>query len=159
MTKKCKLVVGTPELRRPSNPNRPINSPVTGTPKFADFPALKPRGKAFAGGPIYLREGKHRGPNNGYGFQHIWQEHFSAEVDPKEAELQVATFVATILVVGSSIHYEGGIGSQVDRAVIWRHANGIAILEERTDGQGSIIYTVVTAFKTGGPKGVLIGKL
>jgi probable addiction module antidote protein len=33
VTKKYELIAGTPQLKRPSNPNRPINSPVTGTPK------------------------------------------------------------------------------------------------------------------------------
>jgi hypothetical protein len=43
--------------------------------------------------------------------------------------------------------------------VIWRHANGVAIIEEREDGQGGTIYTVVTAFKSGTARGVLIGRI
>jgi hypothetical protein len=120
MTKKTYIkVVGNPRFSAPKKPNRPVINPLTGTPRFGSFPALKARGKEFASGPIYLREGQHRGPNSGFGLRHIWQEHFADEIDPKRAESKVVAFVAGILRHGSEIYYEGGVDARRHRTLVW----------------------------------------
>jgi len=89
----------------------------------------------------------------------VWKEHFPNETNPVEAESAVVALVSSILVVGSEIYYEGGVGKHGDRALISRNARGIVILEERLDGSNNITYNVITAFQDGAPRGTLIGSL
>jgi hypothetical protein len=153
VTRKRKYVVGE-DLKRPANPDRRINHPTNGTPHFCAFPELKGVGRAFAAGLVYLKEGRHKGPNNGFGVLHIWAEHFASESDLKTAESKITEYVATILISGSSIHYSA---EQEDRALIWGNSKGLVMLEERTGTEG-MHYSVVTAFR-GRLKGALIGKI
>jgi hypothetical protein len=156
---KPRIIVGNGSLYRVPKPNRLINHPTNGTPKFCDFPAVRARGKQFSGGPIYLREGMHKGKNWGFGFRHIWAEHFKEETDPIAAERTVVGFVAQILTAGSAIFYEGGTGSLADRACVLRSAEGVVIVEERLNRSRPAIYSVVTAIPAGRPYGTQIGVL
>jgi hypothetical protein len=153
VTRKTKYVVGV-DLKRPANSERRIHHPTNGTPHFCAFPELKGVGRAFASGLVYLKEGRHNGPNNGFGVLHIWAEHFPSERDTTAAEAQITEFVANILIAGSSIHYNA---EQEDRALIWRSSKGLVILEERRDAEGTH-YSVVTAFR-GQLRGALIGTI
>jgi hypothetical protein len=154
VTRKRKYVVGE-DLKRPAIPDRRINHPTNGTPHFCAFPELKGAGRAFAGGLVYLKEGRHNGPNNGFGVLHIWAEHFKKETDPGAAESRIALYVSSILIAGSSIHYSA---DREDRALIWSNSKGLVMLEERTGGEEGIHYSVVTAFR-GRLKGALIGEI
>ncbi len=110
----------------------------------------------FAGGPVYLREGKHFGAHSGHGFQHIWKEHHSAVTDRAQAELKVFGIIRAVLVVGASIHHEG---SPQDRAsVSVRSPAGLVIVQENRDQTNAPVYHIVTAF-SGQPKGRLIGRI
>lgn len=153
-----KAVGGSP-FRSPPKPNRPILNPATSAPAFGDIPALATQGKSFSAGPIYLREGKHRGPHQGFGLEHIWREHFSEETDPNVAQQTVVQLVTTILIPGATIHYEGGIGKQSDRVTVCHRVHGIVILEETFDSSNNVIYSIVTAIPGGKPHGLLIGSL
>jgi hypothetical protein len=153
--RKRKYIVGE-DLKRPANPERRINHPTNATPHFCTFPKLKGvGGRAFAGGLVYLKEGRHNGPNNGFGVLHIWAEHFTGESEANAAEVKIAEYVATILMTGSSIHHSA---DQEDRALIWGNSKGLVMLEERAAGEEGVHYSVVTAFR-GRLKGTLIGKI
>lgn len=139
----------------PKKPNAILNCPVTGVTVLYQFPACAD----FAGGPIYLREGKHTGPHQGFGFQHIWKERFPDKTARDQAEAQVFTAVRGVLIQGASIHHEGGTGRDSNRASISiRSPVGLVIVEERTDSANAFVYNVVTYIRTG-PKGILIGEL
>ncbi len=162
MDEKKKYVIqaaGSSPFRRPPKPNRPILNPETKAPAFGHIPDLTTPGKRFPAGPICLREGKHRGPHKGFGFEHIWREHFAQETDPSVAEQTVIEFVVKILIPGATIHYEGGLGKQSNRVAVCRRMHGIIILEEILDSTNSVNYSIVTAIPGGKPYGPVIGAL
>jgi len=145
-------VKGNQLYATPAKPNTILKCPTTGTIVLCQFPACA----HFAGGPVYLREGKHYGPHRGHGFQHIWQEHHIAETDRAQAELKIFAAIRAVLIVGASIHYEG---SPQDRAsVSVRSPVGLVIVQENFDQTNAAVYHIVTAY-SGQPNGKLIGRL
>ena len=148
-------VKGNPLYARPIKQNANLKCPTTGLIALCQFPACA----HFKGGPVYLREGNHHGPHHGFGFQHIWKERHPTETDRAQAEIMVFADIRGVLIVGASIHHEGGTGRDYSRASIAVSTpTGIVIVEERSDGTNATVYSVVTYIPTN-PKGKLIGRL
>jgi hypothetical protein len=140
--------------------------PSTSTTVFAQVPQMTPRdGPDFPAGPIHLRYGVHLGPNRGFGFQHIWAEHFAHIEDHDLAMAAVIKSIAAVLLPETDIFYaqpkpvKPGRKKQNDRATVFRLSTGLVIVELRPDTPPH--YSVVT----GGynnltqKKGSLIGAL
>lgn len=150
-------VAGNPVYQPPPNPNATITNPLTGTPEFGVFPRIEAGGRVFEQGLIYLRHGKHFGPNRGFGLEHIWTEHFSQHQSAQEALPDVAALINGVLVSGATIHYEYRNGKDGDRTTILKSAVGIVIVEARTDGLNRSYYVIVTAFAGTKAYGPIIG--
>lgn len=119
----------------------------------AHFPDIVLRGESlFQAGRIVLRYGEHQGPNRGFGFEHIWKEHFGGVADHDTAMADVERFVRAIVRPGVAIHYEAG-----KRAAIFSSLNGLAIVQEMVDGQNVIFYSVITAFSGRNANGSRVG--
>lgn len=142
------------------NAKQAILNPATSTPSFGAFPGFTVResGRVFAPGPIQLRYGEHFGPHRGYGFTHIWREHFPGANVESDALAQVIQFVQSVLAKGSGVFYEGGTGRHERRAIVCRVGKMLVVLEEMTDAENNILYSVVTAFRSN-PKGVRVATL
>jgi hypothetical protein len=152
MVKQFIQVKGNPQYARPIRPTAVLKCPATDVIELCQFPACE----HFKGGPVYLKEGKHYGPNHGYGFQHIWQEHHAGETDRAQAEIKIFAVIRAVLIVGASIHHEG---SPQDRAsVSIRSPQGLVIVQENFDHVNAAAYHIVTAFPAQ-PKGRLIGRI
>lgn len=136
-----------------------INNPSTGLPLFGMYPAIALPEVTFSGGPIYLRYGKHIGPNRGWGLEHIWKARFPNEPDYLTATPKVADLITSILVQGASIHYEYGLGSGAQRSSVFRNSTGVVIVEERQGGRNEIFYSIVTAIPCKNVNGPKIGAI
>lgn len=152
-------VAGNPAFAQGKKKNDAIINPVTGTPTFGIYPKIERPEVSFAGGPILLRYGEHRGPNSGWGLFHIWQARFSSTGAYIDAEKQVTTLVSSILVGGASLHYENELGARGTRSSVFRGQSGVVIVEERLDGKNQTFYSVVTAFPAAKVHGYVIGNL
>jgi hypothetical protein len=135
--------------------NHSVNNPQTGTPSFGVFPEINFRGTKFEAGHIYLRYGKHIGPNRGFGVDHIWAEHFQGILTVEDALREVSEYVSSILQHGGAIHSEFEMKI---RCMVFKSKKGLVILEPKLDGQNNTYYSVVTAFN-GQAKGPRIGAL
>jgi hypothetical protein len=155
-------VAGNPlfaHLAAKPSPATPINHPRTGQPLFGTFPSISTQHVTFAGGPIYLRYGRHFGAKQGFGFEHIWQARFPACSDLKAATTLVADLITSILTKGATIHYEFGTGSADRRSTVFKSKAGVVIVEERRDGNNDVFYSIVTAFEAPKANGPVIGSL
>lgn len=114
-------------------------------------------GKGIPSGTIYLKVGKHVGPNRGFGASHIYAEH-AKEMRSLgfEGLDQVPQFVATIVRAGSGIYYEAARMKGGTRVSVVRSAVGTAILEY-TGTRGNPNYSVVTAYLSMKANGTLVG--
>jgi hypothetical protein len=147
----------------PSEPPRPtwtseqnLICPFGKTEVFARVPAINVRGGiSFPAGEVFLRYGDHFGYNSGFGFQHIWREHFHHITDHDLAMEAVRQSVADVLRPTTKIFYEA---ERERRASVHRLHVGIVIIELRTSP--TTHYSVITGgFNPGKTKGSLIGAL
>lgn len=152
-------IASNPQYAKTPSPSTSINNPVSGQPSFGVFPAINTPQVSFVGGPIYLRYGKHWGPKSGYGLEHIWKARFPKVASQALVTPLVCGLITQILVGGATIHYEYNLGSADRRATVFRNANGVVIVEERTDGRNQKFYSIVTAIKTSNPHGAIIGQM
>ena len=120
---------------------------ATGNTTFAMFPELGFAG--FPAGPIVLKYGKHLGGSRGYGFQHIWREHYPRIADHDVAQNVIIGYVSSILVTNAPIYYEAG-----SRVAVFKASAGQVIVELR-----GAEYSVVTAYASRNAKGSWIGAL
>ncbi len=110
--------------------------------------------------PIHLVEGKHIGPNSGFGVEHIWAEHSKEIISAGYAGLHlVPAYVQRILAAPAAIYFED---RQVARPRVntVRIVTGTVILEYvRTviDGVERPHWSVVTAYSNTRTVGVLVG--
>ena len=139
------------------NKNTKIINPYTDTTCFGVMPEI--RNPHFPSGEIFLRHGKHFGPNRGFGVQHIWTEH-NREIKELgyETEEDVARYIADILQEGARIYYEG-YSLRNERVTIVKSFLGWVLAEHRIDGENNDFYSVITAYKGKVPHGQEIGKL
>jgi hypothetical protein len=152
MRKKHKKKTVTPAPIR--NKNEYVVNPVSQTPSFGTFPRIDSKGIVFLEGEIYLKYGEHRGPNRGFGMEHIWAEHQDSLISNGYTDqMDVARYVSDIIKPNASIHSEFA-EMRNKRVQIVKSAVGMVILEERLDGYNTPIYSVVTAYlgKAQGPK-------
>lgn len=140
--------------------NDVINNPRTGNPIFAHFPCINYRGHVFPNAPIFLRFGDRR-----FGVAHIWQEHrrdipalSNIALLDHEAVVQIAHYVSRILGMGGDIYCEFADMRGNHRPLVFRSGAGLVVLEQKQDGAGQALYSVVTAFP-GKIKGTKIGAL
>lgn len=130
-----------------------LTHPDTGAEAFGHIPALDIRnGPSFPAGPIYLKYGEHRGEHRGFGFQHIWKQHFACMEDHNAAMARVQRVVADALPPGAPIHYEWG-----DRLEVFRLRTGSVIL---LLARKATEYSVVSAgYRPRNAKGPRVGAL
>lgn len=141
--------------------NKEIANPKTGELEWGHFPGVDVKTRIFPAGPIRLRYGEHRGPNNGFGLEHIWEAHFkNDELDNPIAALDaVADFLLSVIQPGSKIFYEFGNGKAGDKTTVFRSSKGIVIVEERLDSNNCTFYSIVTAFPGRNAYGQLVGTM
>ena len=149
---------GTPVTAQQLPVNSAILNPATGTPVFGTFPAISIPRVCFAGGPIYLRFGKHFG-KGGWGLEHIWKARFGYIPDLATAQPLVTGLVCSILKPGTAIHYEAELGARSKRCSAFSSSQGVVVVEERADGQNQAFYSIVTAFPSRNVHGFRIGSL
>lgn len=142
-------------------PNSTVNHP-DGLTCYGRIPELYSRGDIIQAGNIFLRVGRHIGPNRGFGVRHIWAEH---EKELKKLGYEtindVACFVRDIITPGAAIYCEFNDPGGKHRPKVLRSALGVVILEpkEAENTVDEIIYSVVTAYETYKTHGTLLGIL
>lgn len=155
-------VAGNPQYAPKISRNQEIKNPRTDGLDWGQFPEITTAGKHFPAGPIRLRYGEHKGPERGFGLEHIWEarKYKSAVVNtPMLAINLVANLLESILQSGAEIYYEGAMARSTDRAMVFKSKEGTVIVEERVDGSGKTFYSIVTAIPNTTAKGTLIGNL
>ncbi len=134
--------------------------PTNGTKCFGVVPNAKSSHIVIPNGPIFLPYGKHYGPNHGFGVVHIWEEHWKYIAPLGHLSLaDVPAFVSSIIQTGAPLHLQADRRMYKTRLQVVAGIRGVAILEERTDGENNIFYSVVTAFPGGKRDGPRIGKI
>ena len=84
---------------------------MTGTLTFGTIPAVVLDGAPLAEAHIFLAEGKHMGPNRGFGARHIWAEHRrEMAAAGLMAEADVPLFVLRIIRSGTPLIYRAQAG-------------------------------------------------
>lgn len=142
-----------------------VLNPIDNTDIFGVIPALtlisKHKGTiTTVQAPIHLVEGKHIGPNSGFGVEHIWAEHSKEVTSAGYAGRHlVPAYVQSILAAPVAIYFED---RQVARPRVntVRIVTGTVILEYvRTvvDGVEAPHWSVVTAYSNTRTAGVLVG--
>ena len=152
-------IVGNPMYARRPPKGQSINNPATGLPSFGTFPAIALPERPFDGGQIYLRYGEHRGPNRGWGLEHIWKARFPKELTSADAEPLVTDMLTKILAAGAEIHYAFELGNAGNRVAVIKRPHGTVIVEERHDGRGVAFYSIVTAIESTKTNGSKIGAI
>lgn len=143
------------------SPNSNINHP-DGLHCYGQIPEISTKRDRIPGGEIFLRTGRHTGPNRGFGVRHIWAEHEKELVSLGYGSVNdVARFIRDIIRPGSPIYCEFNSIIGKHRTTILKSALGLAILEPREDpdSQSGYIYVVVTAFNKRQAHGTMVGKV
>ena len=106
----------------------PLMHPDTNTVCFGFVPEKKTQKFFIPEGEIRLPVGKHIGPNKGFGAKHIWAEH-SKEMNNVGLGCyeDVPEYVASILLEGTPIHFEGG-SYRNTRVMAVRSSRGTCVL-------------------------------
>lgn len=143
------------------SPNDNVAHP-DGLGSYGRIPHINSKGDIIPAGDIYLRKGRHTGPNKGFGVRHIWAEH------SKEMERfgyysvdDVAKFVRDIIRPGVPIYCSFDRPDGKHRPTVLRTAIGLAILEPREDegSESGYIYVVVTAYTKKTAFGDMVGRV
>jgi hypothetical protein len=136
--------------------NAKLVNPRTGTTDFGIVPEMKSMGIILPGGRISLPQGRHSGPNRGFGARHIWVEHGKELIGAGfESEATVPMYVATIVRAGTSLMFEGA-SYRHTRLIAVRDRSGMAILEQKGSG-ADVFWSVVTAFTANKKHGTRVG--
>lgn len=132
--------------------------PETGEIRFCEVPEMKSRGVIIPAGEVRLQNGRHSGPNRGWGAAHIWAEH-AEEMRQRgfHSKEEVPAYVATIVQYGVPLFYEGGFTRNI-RVMAVRSSSGTAVLEHRSLQTGSV-WSIVTAFSGTRTQGTRVGTL
>jgi hypothetical protein len=135
---------------------RPILNPNTGNTVFGILPPLRLGGLVVEEAGVLLFEGRHVGPNRGWGLAHIWAEH-----QPElrrlgyEQKSDAPLFVSAVLRERTPVYFEGG-SYRSTRVLVVRSSTGTAVLEYRQRTEGAI-WSVVTAFAGTKTHGTQVG--
>ena len=137
-------------------PPRLIINPVNGDFTFAVIPGLVLAGVTFPEAFVVLPEGRHIGPNRGFGAAHIWAEH-QREMSAigLSSRQDVPLYILTLLKSGTPLHYEGASWRST-RLLAVRAAAGTVVLEHRQQRAGDV-WSVVTAFSGTKTHGTRVG--
>lgn len=144
-----------------------VLNPIDNTDIFGAVPPLtltsKTKGVILTqAAPIHLLEGKHRGPNAGFGVAHIWAEHRKEIVQDGFANIGlVPAYVQGILTAPGLIYFEDRILRR-SRVNTVRIVTGTVILEYiRTvvDKVETPHWNVITAYSNTRTAGVLVGQI
>lgn len=132
-----------------------LTNPVTGTNVFGLVPEISVRGgPTFPAGPIHLKYGLHRGPHKGFGFQHIWKQHFREHASHEAALPAVIEFIQKALPASAPLFYEYG-----NRLEVFRIYTGRVIIE-LYDRSVQPHYSVVSAgYRPKSAAGARVGAL
>lgn len=126
-----------------------IAHPNTERQCYGYVPEIRSNGIVLPAGDIYLRAGRHFGPNKGFGVRHIWDEHRHelTRIGCKAID-QVANYVASVIVHNAPIYCEFVLKPNGYRVAVLRSSKGYAILDPiLNDDQEIQFYSVVTAYK------------
>lgn len=143
------------------SPNSAIAHP-DGLACYGRVPEINSKGDVIPAGDIFLRAGKHIGPNRGFGVRHIWAEHENELLGLGYNTVDdVARFVRDIIRPGAPIYCEFNHPGGKHRTTVLKSSLGIVILEPREaqDTDDGWIYVVVTAYTKRNPHGVEIGRV
>ncbi len=133
-------------------------NPYNNNDSFGVIPYIKHGKNEFPEGVVKLRQGKHSGPNRGFGAVHIWEEHkIYLKRKGYDNSNSVQRFIADIIKSGSPIYCEFENLKGNHRIAVVRSTLGIAILEKIPDGNNNIFYSIVTAFEKKYAHGTKIG--
>lgn len=119
-------------------------------------------GELIYGGEIFLRVGKHTGPNKGFGVNHIWAEHSTQLIKSGYQTINdVARYVSDIIKPGTQVFCEFTSMTGKHRPTVLRSRVGMVVLEpkEHPISETGYIYTVVTAYYKPVAHGVLVGQI
>jgi hypothetical protein len=134
----------------------PLINPLTGRIIFGLIPRLKLGGVEYPEANVFLFQGRHIGPNHGFGARHIWAEHrFEMAKDGLQNEWDVSHYVLGIVKTGTPLIFEGASWRKT-RLMAVRATTGTAILEFR-DLREAPIWSVVTAFSGTKTHGTRVG--
>lgn len=100
--------------------------------------------EVFKCAPIFLKLGEHSERHRGFGFTHIWKEHFKEISDPQEALCVILKKLNEIITKNAEIYYEGQLAKKFDRCTVkLKSKNFVIILEKRSD-----YYSIITCYPT-----------
>jgi hypothetical protein len=119
-------------------------------------------GPTFPAGAIQLHYGIHYGHNSGFGFQHIWAEHYKHLGDHDAAMGVITKAVSDILRPNTEVFYvppKPSPKKKRERANVFRLSAGLVIIELRADANTPFYSVVTGGFNPGEKKGSLIGAL
>lgn len=147
--------------------NTKVINPTTQDHSFGTVPVLRLARKNQSpvitlAAPIHLKEGKHFGPNAGFGVQHIWAEH-SIEIMAAGfmGLADVPAYVQRILNTPTLLYFEDRPGPRT-RVNAVRIVTGTVILEYVQTKVGNVFtpyWSVVTAYSDTRTKGVVVGSM
>lgn len=143
------------------SPNSAIAHP-DGLDCYGRVPEMNSKGEIIPAGDIFLRVGRHTGPNRGFGVRHIWAEHeYELTSLGYNTVNDVARFVRDIIQPGMPIYCEFNHPAGKHRTTVLKSAIGIVILEPREapETASGWVYVVVTAYTSRKAHGVLIGRI
>ena len=144
----------------PGMSNRRVINPDTGCISFGIVPKIKVRGLVCEEAEIHLFEGRHWGPNRGFGKTHIWAEH---QTEMRQmgfgSEDEVGKYVASMVRSGSSLYLPKRRSKTNRRRLLAvRSTAGLAVLEFRHDARlGREIWSIVTAYSRKQTHGIRVG--
>lgn len=146
--------------------NTLIINPKTDTYIFGVVPEIKHRSHYFHEGNIYLRFGKHFGPNRGFGIEHIWVQHEHELIQAgysiekyKTPINAVANYVSDIIYTGSGLYCEFASIRGDHRITVVRSSKGLAIIEPFSNSRNESHYRIITAYRSKKAQGTKIGTL
>lgn len=139
------------------SPNQNVTHPA-GLACYGMIPEIVSKGEWIPAGEIFLRVGRHTGPNRGFGVRHIWAEH--------EKELtkmgyhtinDVARYISDIIRPGAKIYCEFNSAAGRHRPTVLKSPLGLVVQAPET--ASGHIYTVVTAYTKRTAHDVLVGNV
>ena len=140
--------------------NKRLLHPDTGEETFGIVPKMISRGETIDEGRVILRIGRHKGPNRGFGVNHIWDEHHPDLIKLGYHTIHdTVKFVAKIIQPGTPIFCEFSDLRGKHRPTVLRTSIGLVILEPVILGDGELVYSVVTAYKKRFAAGTKIGAI
>jgi hypothetical protein len=136
--------------------------PISRTAVYGKIPPLSYRGRAvFPAGDIHFKYGIHYGPGSGFGFQHIWKEHFPHIRDHDDAMEQACRMIARVFRPNAQIFFDPLHPSNIQaasRITAFRLHVGNVVIALRPEA--TPFYSIVTGgFGGANAKGSLIGAL